>query len=118
MPCSGVGELARGGAIMKNFFFGSIALMAMLAAPAGAAELPLEAAPPLAAAYYDWSGVYLGFNAGGARYDVTHHFPTPGTTLPDVTTGDSDGNFDLNGARAFCVNPACAPAAFRDFNLS
>ena len=81
---------------MKNFFFGSIALMAMIAAPAGAAELPLEAAPPLAAAYYDWSGVYLGFNAGGARYDVTHHFPTPGATTPDVTTGDSDGIFGFH----------------------
>src|SRR5262249_9067300 len=72
----------------------SVALMAMIAAPAAAAELPL--APPLAVAYYDWSGVYLGFNAGGARYDVTHHFPTPGATTPDVTTGDSDGIFGFH----------------------
>jgi opacity protein-like surface antigen len=87
---------------MKNFCC-SVALMAMLAAPAGAAELPLEAAPALAAAYYDWSGVYLGFNAGGARYDVTHHFPTPGATTPDVTTRRQRRHLRIPRGRAMAV---------------
>src|SRR4029453_362797 len=40
--------------------------------------------------------IYGGFNVGGARYDVTHHFPTPGAITPDVTTGDSDAIFGLH----------------------
>jgi len=63
---------------MKNLFLGSLALAATSAGPAIAANLPYKAPPPLPVAYYDWFGAYAGFNIGGARYDVTHHFPTPG----------------------------------------
>jgi outer membrane immunogenic protein len=83
-------------AVMKNLFLGSLALAAMIAGPATAADLPYKAPPPLPVAYYDWSGIYGGFNVGGARYDVTHHFPTPGAITPDVTTGDSDAIFGLH----------------------
>ena len=79
-----------------NLFLGSLALAAMIAGPATAADLPYKAPPPLPVAYYDWSGIYGGFNVGGARYDVTHHFPTPGAITPDVTTGDSDAIFGLH----------------------
>ncbi len=81
---------------MKNLFLGRLALAAIIAGPATAADLPYKAPPPLPVAYYDWSGIYGGFNVGGARYDVTHHFPTPGAITPDVTTGDSDAIFGLH----------------------
>jgi outer membrane immunogenic protein len=81
---------------MKNLFLGSLAFAATIAGPAMAADLPYKAPPPLPVAYYDWSGAYAGFNIGGARYDVTHHFPTPGATTPDVTTGNRDGIFGFH----------------------
>jgi outer membrane immunogenic protein len=48
---------------MKTLFVGSVALAAMIAAPAMAADLPVtyKAPPPV---YYNWTGCYLGF-AGG-----------------------------------------------------
>ena len=74
---------------MKQFLIGSIALAAMAAAPAMAADMHVKAALQQPVAYYDWSGAYLGFNAGGAWYDVTHVFTTPGAITPNVTTNDA-----------------------------
>lgn len=54
-----------------------------------------------------------GWYAGGGFDYVIHK-----GVLVDVILGAEYQHFDLNGARAFCVNPACAPAAVRDFNLS
>jgi outer membrane immunogenic protein len=52
---------------MTNRCLGSLALAAMMAAPAMAADLPYTPPPPPPpAAYYDWSGAYLGVNVGGA----------------------------------------------------
>jgi outer membrane immunogenic protein len=52
------------GAIMKKILLGAIALLAMLAGPAGAADMraPVLKAPPPPPAY--WDGFYLGLNAG------------------------------------------------------
>src|SRR5262249_57641636 len=75
-----------GAAVMKNLFLAGLALAVVIAAPATAAELPLEAPPPLPVAYYDWSGAYVGFSAGGTHHNVTHHFPSPRPTTPDLTT--------------------------------
>ena len=88
---------------MKNRFLASLALATVIAAPATAAELPLEAASPLAVAYYDWSGAYVGFNVGGTHYNVTHHFPSPGAITPDVTTGDHDAIFGFHAGAQFAV---------------
>jgi hypothetical protein len=38
--------------------------------------------------------------------------------LVDVILGVEYQHFDVNGARAFCAHPGCAPAAVRDFDLS
>jgi hypothetical protein len=38
--------------------------------------------------------------------------------LVDVILGVEYQHFDVNGARAFCVHPGCAPPAVRDFDLS
>ena len=51
---------------MKKFLLGSVGLAAMLAGPAMAADMPIKAPPPPPVAYYDWSGAYIGFNAGTA----------------------------------------------------
>ena len=51
-----------GRAVMKNRFLGSLALAAMIAGPATAADLPYKAPPALPVAYYDWSGIYGGFS--------------------------------------------------------
>jgi outer membrane immunogenic protein len=83
------------GMAMKYLALGSAALAAMMAAPAMAADMPVRAPAPVVA-YYDWSGAYAGFNVGGAWYDVTHHFTTPGAITPDVTTSDSDGIFGFH----------------------
>ena len=54
---------------MKKFLLGTVVLVALgMAAPASAADLaarPYRAAPPpMVAAYYDWSGFYIGANGG------------------------------------------------------
>ena len=56
---------------MKKFLMGAAGLVAALsvAAPAVAADLaarPYTKAPAMIAAIYDWSGVYIGINGGGA----------------------------------------------------
>ena len=84
------------GTVMKKFLIGGIALAAMAAAPAMAADMPVKAALQQPVAYYDWSGAYLGFNAGGAWYDVTHVFTTPGAITPNVTTNDRDAIFGFH----------------------
>ena len=81
---------------MKQFLIGSIALAAMAAGPAVAADMPVKTALQQPVAYYDWSGAYLGFNAGGAWYDVTHVFTTPGAITPNVTTNDRDAIFGFH----------------------
>jgi outer membrane immunogenic protein len=74
---------------MKNLLLRTVALAAMIAGPAMAADMPIKAPPPAPVAYYDWSGAYIGFNAGGVWTDVTRHFPVPGGV--DFKTNESDG---------------------------
>src|SRR3954471_1775060 len=81
---------------MKQFLIGGIALAVMAAGPAAAADMPIKAPLQQPVAYYDWSGAYLGFNAGGAWYDVTHVFTTPGSITPNVTTNDRDAIFGFH----------------------
>ena len=49
---------------MKKLLLGSVGLAAMLAGPAMAADMRLPPPPP-PVAYYDWTGVYIGFGVGG-----------------------------------------------------
>jgi outer membrane immunogenic protein len=82
---------------MKKFLLASVAFAA-IAGPAMAADMPV-APPPPPVVYYDWTGAYIGFNAGGAWYDVNRHFTgTGGGFLPsaDVSTNDSDGIFGFH----------------------
>jgi outer membrane immunogenic protein len=53
---------------MKKFLLGTVGLV-VLAAPAFAADLPARTytkAPVMVSPVYDWSGFYVGINAGGA----------------------------------------------------
>jgi outer membrane immunogenic protein len=47
---------------MKKFLLGSVALAAMIAGPAMAADMPLKAPPPVV--YYSWTGCYGGGQVG------------------------------------------------------
>ena len=80
---------------MKKFLLGSVALAAMFAGPAMAADMPYKAPPPAPVVYYDWSGAYVGFNVGGVWNDVDRHFPNSpsGATF---TTSDSDGIYGFH----------------------
>jgi outer membrane immunogenic protein len=61
---------------MKKLFLGSMALAAaMIAGPAMAADMPVKAKAPPPVVVYDWSGAYVGFNIGGAWYDVERVYP-------------------------------------------
>ena len=54
---------------MKNLVLGSVALVAIgVSIPAHAADMPVKAPPPAptTAAPYNWSGLYVGANFGGA----------------------------------------------------
>jgi outer membrane immunogenic protein len=61
---------------MKKFLLGSVGLAAMLAGPAMAADMRLPPPPP-PVVYYDWTGAYIGFNAGSTWSHVDQTFPNP-----------------------------------------
>jgi len=53
---------------MKKRLLGTVALPAILAGTAMAADLPVKVRPlPLPRAVYNWAGFYAGLNVGGAR---------------------------------------------------
>src|SRR6478672_5568817 len=83
------------GGVMKNLLLGSVALAAVIAGPAMAADMPIAPPPPPPVAYYDWTGAYLGFNVGGVWHEVnrTYH---QGLAGRDTTTKDSDGIFGFH----------------------
>jgi len=62
---------------MKKFLLGSVGLAAMLAGPAAmAADMRLPPPPP-PVVYYDWTGAYIGFNAGSTWSHIDQTFPNP-----------------------------------------
>ena len=88
---------------MRKFLLGSVGLVAILAVPAMAADMPIKTPPPPPVAYYDWSGAYIGLNVGETWYDVDRAFPnafrsgglTPGSR-GNFGTSDSDGIFGFH----------------------
>jgi outer membrane immunogenic protein len=55
---------------MKKFLLSTAAVVSLaIAAPASAADLPVKAAPPVAPALYNWSGIYIGVE-GGAVFNA------------------------------------------------
>ena len=92
---------------MKKLFLGSMAFAAVIAGPAVAADMPVRvrAAPVV---YYDWSGAYGGFSAGGIWTRTDRNYPyfgpvigIPGVgpgggAIPFPTTSGGLGNHRLN----------------------
>jgi outer membrane immunogenic protein len=84
---------------MKKVLIATLGLMAIASAPARAADMPAkvyskaQAAP---AAIYDWSGFFVGFNAGGGSNNNcwTNSFAAGAATVPSV----SEGCVDTTGA--------------------
>ena len=61
-----------------------------------AADMRLPAPPP-PVVYYDWSGAYIGFNAGGVWYDIDRTFPNSALAgVANHSTSGSDGIFGFH----------------------
>jgi outer membrane immunogenic protein len=92
---------------MKKFLPVTIGLVALglMAAPAFAADLaarPYTKAPsPMIAAYYDWSGFYIGLNGGGGSsrkcWDVTNNLGV--AIVPAATEGCHDATGGTAGGQ-------------------
>src|SRR3984957_2702554 len=90
-----IGDANQGGARMKNYLIGGIALLTLCAAPAMAADMPVKAMPaptPVAT----WTGFYVGINGGGAWgsvdpsvRDIGPNSFFAGGNVPAVTTHGS-----------------------------
>jgi outer membrane immunogenic protein len=88
-------EHKTGDDTMKKLLLGTVALAALaMAAPAFAADLAArpytKAPPPMVAAFYDWSGFYIGANGGWGQAHRNPHFDASGTDL-DLGSHDADG---------------------------
>ena len=70
---------------MNKLLIGSVALAAIAAGPAMAADMPLKAPPPMVS-YYDWTGVYIGASIGGVWSEVNrNHYNLPFAGFPATT---------------------------------
>jgi outer membrane immunogenic protein len=85
---------------MKRVLLGVIGLLALgAAAPASAADLPeYTKTPAMVAAIYDWSGLYVGFNGGGASAHKCWEIIQRG--LLAVTPAASEGCHNATGGLA------------------
>jgi outer membrane immunogenic protein len=80
---------------MKKFLLVTLGIVAM-AAPAIAADLPAQAytkaPPPMVAPIYDWTGFYIGGNAGwGEAHDCWNIIPVGGVLFNDGCLSKSGG---------------------------
>jgi outer membrane immunogenic protein len=82
-----------------------IAAIALIGTPAFAADMPVKAPPPPPAPVYNWTGWYVGVNAGASFGNVKTDFNvTPGTSA--VTEGESFSTGIIPGfAGSDRVNP-------------
>jgi outer membrane immunogenic protein len=81
---------------MKKILMATVALSALVAAPAMAADLArpvYKAAPPPPVYGYSWTGCYIGGNAGGVWVNKEWFDHNPG----DPTFGLSDGTHNPSG---------------------
>jgi outer membrane immunogenic protein len=86
---------------MKKVLLATIGLAAIgMAAPAFAADLPARTytkAPALVAPVYDWSGLYIGLNAGGAS---SHECYTITNVSGSAVVPNSEGCHNATGGLA------------------
>jgi outer membrane immunogenic protein len=72
---------------MKKIAFGAFTLIAIGAVPALAADLPVKAPPPVA--IYNWTGFYVGGNAGWTGERVNNSYLAPGPGAPGYLPQDT-----------------------------
>jgi outer membrane immunogenic protein len=102
-PAAAAVERARDGArsntmgingIMKKILFASVALAALTAGSASAADLPIRQAPAAAPVYapiiFSWTGFYIGANVGGVWNQTS---VTDTAALIGASTGNNNGAF-------------------------
>src|SRR6201986_1318559 len=83
---------------MNRILLGAAALVAAMsvAAPARAADLPARPytkAPAMIPALYDWSGVYIGINGGGAwSHNCWNLTNLGGALIPSTAEGCNNSN--------------------------
>ena len=77
---------------MKKLLLASVAFAA-IAGPAMAADMPV-APPPPPVVYYDWTGAYIGFNAGSTWSHIDQTFANP--SLPPANGPGSGNNFSTS----------------------
>jgi outer membrane immunogenic protein len=85
---------------MRKASLAAIGLAALGIAPAGAADLPVRSytkAPAMIVAVYDWSGLYLGLNGGGAS---SRDCLTITTVAGAAVTPNSEGCHSATGGVA------------------
>jgi outer membrane immunogenic protein len=87
---------------MKKLLFVSVALAALVALPASAADIsrpppPAYKSPPPVAAYYNWSGCYIGGHAGGLFAQKDWSVAATGADL-----GSHDANGYVAGGQVGC----------------
>ncbi len=88
---------------MKKFFLISVAALTVGAtAPSQAADLPVKAAP-VVAAVYNWTGWYVGVNAGGAFSQGSPSTTTVFSALGIFasTSVSGPGSINANGSQKF-----------------
>jgi len=90
---------------MKKILLTTVALTALVAAPAMAADLRLRApvykgAPVVAA--YSWTGCYVGGNVGGVWVNKEWFSQLPGDPSFGQSFGSHDANSWLGGVQAGC----------------
>ena len=86
----------------------TLALSSLTVAAACAAEMPVKARPPAAPPVPTWTGLYIGVNGGGVW----------GTTYPNFTIDDSQGNYFTFGAGQTANVVAVQGAGNSSFNNS
>jgi outer membrane immunogenic protein len=87
---------------MRYFLLGSVALAAMIAGPAMAADMPLKAPPPVVV--YSWTGCYVGGHVGGkvSRADVSYGANLRGIAPGTKVTDSINMSGALAGAQIGC----------------
>jgi len=85
---------------MKRGFLAVLALTAIVANSAIAADTPVKAPPKVAVDVYDWSGIYIGAGVGVAWTQPHRFYPNlPLVGLPPTTfaSNGTDGVYDIFG---------------------
>jgi outer membrane immunogenic protein len=88
------GEL--GGLAMNKLVIGSVALAALVAGPAMAADMPLKAPPPIPV--FSWTGCYIGIQGGYGTGTSRHTSAGAWNGVPNGTAGiDITNRFNVYG---------------------